>query len=123
MCCCVVRCGGVVALLAAYGVRVVVKGRYATERLKKELGRVFLGRFFMEFGYWCFDPMEKAALGLGVTPNQLTAASLLCSLGGAAAFATGRFAMGGWLVIACAILDALDRIVAPSPRTASAAAH
>ena len=111
--------GVVLSLLAAYGVRVLVKGRYSPDRLKKEPGSVFLGRFFLEFGYWCFDPMEKVALGLGLTPNQLTAASLLCSLGGAAAFATGRFTMGGWLVIACAILDALDGMVARSRGTAS----
>lgn len=106
-------------LLAAYGIRVLAKGRYAPDRLKKEPGSVFLGRFFMEFGYWCFDPMEKAMLALGVTPNQLTAASLFASLGGAAAFATGRFTVGGWLVIACAILDALDGMVARSRGTAS----
>lgn len=111
--------GTVVLLLAAYGLRVLIKGRYTPDRLKKEPGSMLLGRFFLEFGYWCFDPMEKAMLGLGVTPNQLTAASLLCSLGGAAAFATGRFTMGGWLVIACAILDALDGMVARSRGTAS----
>lgn len=106
-------------LLAAYGARVLIKGRYTPDRLKKEPGSVFLGRFFLEFGYWCFDPMEKALLAVGVTPNQLTAASLLCGLGGAAAFATGRFTMGGWLVIACAILDSLDGMVARSRGTAS----
>jgi len=109
----------VVILLAAYAVRVLIKGHYEPDRLKKEPGSMFLGRFFLEFGYWCFDPMEKAMLSLGVTPNQLTAASLLCSLGGAAAFATGRFTAGGWLVIACAILDALDGMVARSRGTAS----
>ena len=109
----------VLTLLAAYGVRVLAKGRYAPDRLKKEPGSIFLGRFFLEFGYWCFDPMEKVALGLGLTPNQLTAASLLSSLGGAAAFATGHFTMGGWLVIACAILDTLDGMVARSRGTAS----
>jgi phosphatidylglycerophosphate synthase/putative flippase GtrA len=109
----------VLILLAAYAVRVLIKGHYEPDRLKKEPGSMFLGRFFLEFGYWCFDPMEKAMLSLGVTPNQLTAASLLCSLGGAAAFATGRFTAGGWLVIACAILDALDGMVARSRGTAS----
>src|SRR5881392_2190825 len=106
-------------LLAAYGVRVLVKGRYLHDRLKKEPGSVFLGRFFLEFAYWCFDPMKSVLLRTRVTPNQLTAASLLCSLGGAAAFATGRFTMGGWLVIACAVLDALDGMVARSRGTAS----
>src|SRR5436305_11641487 len=58
-------------------------------------------------------------LRLGITPNQLTGASLLCSIGGAAAFAFGRPALGGTLVILCAILDALDGMVARSRGTAS----
>jgi CDP-diacylglycerol--glycerol-3-phosphate 3-phosphatidyltransferase len=100
-------------------VRVLVKGPYQHERLKKEPGSVFLGRFFLEFAYWCFEPMKKALLRTGITPNQLTAASLLASLGGAVAFASGRFTTGGWLVIACAILDALDGMVARARGTAS----
>jgi len=107
------------ALLAAYALRVAVKGPYRHERLKKEPGSIFLGRFFLEFAYWCFDPMKEALLRTRVTPNQLTAASLLASLGGALAFATGRFALGGWMVIACAVLDALDGMVARARGTAS----
>ncbi len=111
--------GFVVLLLAAYAVRVLVKGRYVPERVKKEPGSVFLSRYFIEFGYWCFEPLEKLCLRLRITPNQLTAGSLACSVGGAAAFAVGRFTVGGWLVIACAILDALDGMVARTRGTAS----
>ena len=111
--------GVVVLLLGAYSVRVLVKGRYVPERVKKEPGSVFLSRFFIEFGYWCFEPLEKLCLRLRVTPNQLTAGSLACSVGAAASFATGRFTLGGWLVIACAILDALDGMVARTRGTAS----
>ena len=39
-------------LLAAYGVRVAVLGRYEHERAQKEPGSFFLGRFLIEFGYW-----------------------------------------------------------------------
>ena len=111
--------GVVVLLLGAYSVRVLVKGRYVPERVKKEPGSVFLSRFFIEFGYWCFEPLEKLCLRLRVTPNQLTAGSLACSVGAAASFATGRFTLGGWLVIACAILDALDGMVARTRGIAS----
>ena len=111
--------GFVVLLLGAYTARVLVKGRYVPERVKKEPGSVFLSRFFIEFGYWCFEPLEKLCLRLQITPNQLTAGSLACSVGGAAAFAVGRFTIGGWLVIACAILDALDGMVARTRGTAS----
>ena len=116
-----VTLGIAVALLCAYGLRVALKGPYCPERLQKEPGSVFLGRFVMECGYWCFDPLEKLLLRVGITPNQLTAGSLLCSLGGAVAFATGHFTTGGWLVIACAVLDALDGMVARARGTASEA--
>ncbi|HEY6910234.1 MAG TPA: GtrA family protein [Myxococcales bacterium] len=109
----------VLALIAAYAVRVLLKGRYVPDRVKKEPGSVFLSRFFIELGYWCFDPMEKLCIRLGITPNQLTFASLACSVAGAFAFATGHFSSGGWLVILCAILDALDGMVARTRGTAS----
>jgi CDP-diacylglycerol--glycerol-3-phosphate 3-phosphatidyltransferase len=94
-------------------------GRYQPDRVKKEPGSLFLGRFFIEFGYWCFAPLEKGALKLGLTPNQLTAGSLAASLAGAAAFALGAPLAGGALVITCAILDALDGMVARTRGTAS----
>jgi phosphatidylglycerophosphate synthase/putative flippase GtrA len=109
----------VAVLLAAYGVRVLAKGRYVSERVKKEPGSIFLGRFFIEFAYWCFEPMERFATRVGLTPNQLTAASLLSALGAAVAFGAGRFTVGGWLVILCAVLDALDGMVARSRGIAS----
>ncbi|HKB76745.1 MAG TPA: GtrA family protein [Myxococcales bacterium] len=94
-------------------------GRFDHDRARKEPGSFFLGRFLIEFGYWCFSPLERGALALGVTPNQLTAASLACSVAGAAAFALGRPQVGGGLVILCAILDALDGMVARTRGTAS----
>src|ERR671933_1070614 len=95
-----------VVLLGAYAVRVMRQGRFDHDRARKEPGSAFLGRFLIEFGYWCFSPLERGALALGITPNQLTAASLLCSVAGAVAFALGRPEVGGGLVILCAILDA-----------------
>jgi phosphatidylglycerophosphate synthase/putative flippase GtrA len=108
-------------LLAAYGVRVAAVGRFEHERARKEPGSLFLGRFLIEFGYWCFSPLERGAVALGITPNQLTATSLLCSVAGAVAFALGRPQVGGGLVILCAIFDALDGMVARTRGTASEA--
>ena len=110
-----------VLLLAAYGVRVLVKGRYVSERSKKEPGSVFLNRFFIEFAYWCFEPLQVLSTRLGITPNQLTGASLVSAIGAAFAFGTGHFTVGGWLVILCAICDALDGMVARSRGLASEA--
>src|SRR5205823_1108360 len=73
-------------LLAAYGIRVALAGRFAHERAEKEPGSPFLGRFLIEFGYWAFSPLAKVCHALGMTPNQLTAGSLAASV--AAAFSS-----------------------------------
>src|SRR5438309_298762 len=109
----------VLALLAAFAIRNRIKGPYRHDRLRKETGSVFLSRFFMEFGYWCFEPLKKTSLRLKLTPNQITTGSLAASMAGAAAFAAGQFAWGGILVILCAVLDALDGLVARERGTAS----
>jgi CDP-diacylglycerol--glycerol-3-phosphate 3-phosphatidyltransferase len=114
-----VTIGIAVLLIVAYGVRVLARGRYVPDRVRKEPGSLFLSRFFIEAGYWYFEPLQRLCVGLRITPNQLTAGSLACSVGGAAAFATGSFTLGGWLVIACAILDALDGMVARTRGIAS----
>jgi phosphatidylglycerophosphate synthase/putative flippase GtrA len=106
-------------LLAAYGIRVALAGRFAHERAEKEPGSPFLGRFLIEFGYWAFSPLAKACHALGVTPNQLTAASLVASIAAAFFFALGRPDVAGALVILCAIFDALDGLVARTRGTAS----
>jgi CDP-diacylglycerol--glycerol-3-phosphate 3-phosphatidyltransferase len=106
-------------LLGIYAVRVKVSGRFQHERAKKEPGSVFLGRFLIEFGYWLFSSMEKVAHALHLTPNQLTAGSMVAALGGAIAFAVGNPALGGALVLLCAVLDALDGMVARARGTAS----
>jgi len=40
-------------------------GRFEHERASKEPGSFFLGRFLIEFGYWCFSPLERGALAMG----------------------------------------------------------
>ena len=57
----------VTGLVGVYGVRVLFKGRYQHDRAKKEPGSVFLGRWFIELGYWYFHPMERLMMRLGVT--------------------------------------------------------
>ena len=109
----------VVLLLGSYAARVALYGRYQHDRAKKEPGSLFLGRFLIEFGYWLFAALEKGAHALHLTPNQLTGASMAAALGGAFAFAAGKPALGGALVLTCAVLDALDGMVARARGTAS----
>ena len=109
----------IVLVFGGYCVRVAVKGRYVHDRAKKEPGSLFAGRFLIEFAYWMFAALEKGALALRLTPNQLTFGSMAAALGAALAFAFGNPALGGVLVLVCAILDALDGMVARTRGTAS----
>src|SRR5207248_8160851 len=106
-------------LLAVYGIRVAFAGRFTHERAEKEPGSPFLGRFLIQFGYWAFSPLGKVCHKLGVTPNQLTAASLAASIAAAFFFALGKPDVAGALVILCAVFDALDGMVARARGTAS----
>jgi phosphatidylglycerophosphate synthase/putative flippase GtrA len=109
----------IVLVFGGYCVRVAVKGRYVHDRAKKEPGSLFAGRFLIEFAYWMFAALEKGALALRLTPNQLTGGSMAAALGAALSFAFGNPALGGVLVLVCAILDALDGMVARTRGTAS----
>jgi phosphatidylglycerophosphate synthase len=57
-------------------------------------------------------PVWRVLFRSGLPASAITAASLLVSLGAAAALAGGRFALGGWLYIAAGIGDFLDGRIA-----------
>lgn len=63
-----------------------------------------------------FDRVVEAALApllrYPLNPNALTVAGTLVSLGAAAALATGRFALGGGLIILGGFFDLVDGVVA-----------
>lgn len=66
-----------------------------------------LGPFFARFLVWFIGPLERLLLGR-VSPNAITALSLiLCGVTGAA-IGLGHLAGGAWLYIAAGILDVVD---------------
>lgn len=65
------------------------------------------GFFFARFLVWFISPLERLLIGR-VTPNMITATSLLmCGIAGVAA-ALGHLAGAVWLYVAAGILDVLD---------------
>ena len=52
-----------------YGVRAALRGRARHERVDRDGGSVFVGKRFMEFGYWLIGPVVALLDRLGVTPN------------------------------------------------------
>jgi phosphatidylglycerophosphate synthase len=66
-----------------------------------------LGPFFARYLVWLISPLERLLFGR-VSPNAITAASLLmCGITGAAV-ALGHLAGGVWLYVFAGILDVLD---------------
>ncbi len=100
-----------VIMLAVYLARSVLFGGTRNQRLDGA-GSVLLGRFIMEMAYWTFEPLVRVLLRLRVTPNMITAASLVPAFGSGVAVATGHMGVGALLATLSAFCDMLDGIVA-----------
>jgi phosphatidylglycerophosphate synthase len=90
-----------------YGARAALRGRARHERVERDGGSVFVGKPFMEFGYWLIGPVVALLDALGVTPNGVTAFSLLPAAG-----AFGWFGLGCLLATTAAFADIVDGLLA-----------
>lgn len=68
---------------------------------------------------WFIVPIATALGKLGISPNVLTVAGFLLNIGVAYVLATGHLRLGGGLVLAVALFDALDGTLAREMRQAS----
>jgi CDP-diacylglycerol---glycerol-3-phosphate 3-phosphatidyltransferase len=98
--------------LVGFAVRTAVKGRYRVPRVDQMGGTRLLGSWLMEYGYWMVGGLASFCIKTRVRPNVLTGLSLVLSVASAVAIVQGRFGLGGWLLIASAIFDLLDGMVA-----------
>jgi len=79
----------------------------------------YLPRVIMEYAYWVFAQPVALCRRFGVTPDLLSYASLVVTLGGSAALAVGWFGLGGWTLLLAFALDAWDGMLARALGTAS----
>lgn len=83
-----------------------------------------LGRGVRHFMMWILGPYERGLVRLGVSPQTITAASVVTALVAGLALARGSFALGGWLYLVAGILDILDgRVARASGCTSTAGAY
>jgi CDP-diacylglycerol---glycerol-3-phosphate 3-phosphatidyltransferase len=101
-----------VSMVLLYAVRTSLVGRRQERRVEKVGGTVFVNVWVMESFYWAIRIPGRACARIGLKPDHLTWISLLLGLGALPAAALGRFSIAGGLVLACAIFDALDGMVA-----------
>jgi CDP-diacylglycerol--glycerol-3-phosphate 3-phosphatidyltransferase len=90
-----------------------------TEASKQHRG--LIGRFLQQYLVWMVGPIERALLRARISPNQLTAGSLLLSFSAGVALAAGYFGLGGWLYLFNGIVDIFDGRVARATGRASSA--
>ncbi|WP_104987386.1 CDP-alcohol phosphatidyltransferase family protein [Sorangium cellulosum] len=108
-------------MLGAYAVRVARHGRPVMPRLGVSPGSALLPGPVVEAVYWSFHAPARALVRLRVSPDTLTYLSLALSLACAPLLASGRFRTGAALLVAGAVLDALDGMVARAGGRASRA--
>lgn len=99
-------------VVAAYSIRILVKGKSRFDRIDKQGSSALLSNDVMQGGYWFLQPLGRALVFFHVTPNQVSWGSL-----GFGALAAGCLAVGHFGSAACfgtisALLDALDGMVA-----------
>jgi CDP-diacylglycerol--glycerol-3-phosphate 3-phosphatidyltransferase len=107
--------------LTTFGWRVVRKGAVRFDRVDSVGGSALLSKHFVEMGYWCMTPLARACARVKLTPNHLTAMSLVLGLGAGAANAVGWFGMGALISLGSVLADVLDGQVARLTKTGSPA--
>jgi CDP-diacylglycerol--glycerol-3-phosphate 3-phosphatidyltransferase len=100
------------AVVVAYLLRMLMRGRARFERLDADGGSVFLGKRVMEGAYWLIDPPVNLLIALRVTPNMVTLFSLLPALGAGVAVAFGWFGLGCMLATIATLSDIVDGVIA-----------
>ena len=82
-------------------------------------GSVFVGKGFIEFGYWLVVPVVSGLDRAGVTPNMVTAFSLLPALAAGVAVACGWFGLACILATGASLGDTVDGLLARRRGSAS----
>lgn len=86
--------------------------RKLSEETLSRLHTSFIGVFLIEFWSWIIKPVLSLCKTAKITPNKITALSILLSLVTGCIYAWGYIALGGWMLIISGSLDMIDGRVA-----------
>lgn len=100
------------AALAAFVVWRLVNGPYKDDEITARGGRKLLPDVLWEYWFWTTRPVERALLALKVSPNAITAASLVLSVAAGVCLALGEVGFGGWLYVFGGTADIFDGRIA-----------
>lgn len=99
-------------VVVAYLVRAWKRGRARFARTDADGGSAFLNKPTMEMAYWMLDPVVDLLIGMRITPNMVTAFSLVPALGAGVAVAFGWFGLGCMLATIATLSDIVDGVLA-----------
>jgi phosphatidylglycerophosphate synthase/putative flippase GtrA len=102
----------IVSLAVVYTVRIAIKGRVHFDRIERQGGSRFLSKGAMEFGYWILQPVARLLVLAGITPNNLSWASLMSGFLAGGYLALGYFGFAAICATISGLLDSLDGMVA-----------
>lgn len=94
-----------VGALVIYSIRVAI-GRPPSAKSEKHT--VVFSPFWANYAAWIMRPLEKMLSAWRLTPNKVTALSLVLSIAAGVCVATFHFAMATWLYVLAGILDSID---------------
>ena len=103
----------------AYGVRIAIRGVARSERVSRIGGTALIGQDLMDWTYWAVEPIVRALVALGITPNGLTWSALVLGSGAGVALGFGMFGLATLLSTMSTICDILDGQVARLTNTGS----
>lgn len=86
--------------------------RNKSEESLSRLHKSFIGIFLVEYWYWITRPALNFFKLVRITPNGITAISILLSFITGSLYAAGLTALGGWILVVSGSLDMLDGALA-----------
>ncbi|MEO6418443.1 MAG: CDP-alcohol phosphatidyltransferase family protein [Polyangiaceae bacterium] len=110
---------GAIAILLAYGARLLTTGPATFDRVSAIGAGALLGPRLMNAFYWALQPVGNTCIRLGITANAVTTASVVLGAACGVSLATGRLGLAALLSLLSSSCDALDGLIARRTKTAS----
>ena len=112
LCIVLVVLGLILSAGMVYLVRVALGGFQSYGRVDLQGGSILLNKPCMNFAVWLIEPIVKVLNRLSVSPDQVTAASLLFGLASAWLIVHGYFGFAFCCALISGVLDILDGMLA-----------
>jgi CDP-diacylglycerol--glycerol-3-phosphate 3-phosphatidyltransferase len=91
---------------------VVSRGRPIDPEVARRPKTILLGHWVRDWLMWVIGPMERGFVRAGLSPDVFNFLGALLGLAAGVAFATGDFALAGWLILLGGAADIFDGRIA-----------